>query len=761
MRADTIRFQTGCDLLDMVTGGDKGVYGLPAGRFLNIVGDRSSGKASRLSSLVLTPTGWKKMADIHVGDYVSIPSGGKAKVIGEFPQGKRPCYRLTMSDGTYAECSDEHYWLVQSPNQAHSNTTFQEHNGVSLVTAKDILDLKERGNLNVSANRLYLPYNNPIEFNENAQLPIPPYLLGLLIADGGITSGTITLTIAEDDILDKIKTICNEIGYELYQHKNSNIEYNLKCSSGSHKAWLQNALRSLDLFGKKSTEKHIPELYLRASISDRQELLRGLFDGDGYVTKGANLNYSTSSKQLADDIADLIRGLGGYCSISKKTSPFYIKDGKRIYCNDSYNIYLRFGNDFKPFSSKKHEAKYVEHSKKSRFRGRKIINNIEYIGEEECKCIYIADPRHLYITDGYNVTHNTFLANEIITNAYYKYPKDKFKWIYDDCERGYSFDTQSMYGFDIIPYGEEISSSSVEEAYCNIANFADSLKDDQFGIYVLDSLDSLTSEEQNARAEDRLKAFNNDKSFDKGTYGMGKAKYLSSEFFPQLCSKIQDKNILVVIVSQIRENVDMFSFEKYSRSGGKALDFYAHMCIWLATAKKIVKKDRTTGVVVKAKVTKGKVPRPFRECFFTLLYDYGLDNTGSNIDYLFNLRTPQGELTSSAKAIRWEGGTEKLTLTTIKHWLEDYNYMDTYMNSKYYSGKITVDSVTEWAISKKEYLSKYQETFGTTMTRDELINYIEDNNLQEELRQRVEAKWEELEDEIKSSRRKKYGTQIE
>ena len=62
-------------------------------------------------------------------------------------------------------------------------------------------------------------------------------------------------------------------------------------------------------------------------------------------------------------------------------------------------------------------------------------------------------------------------------------------------------------------------------------------------------------------------------------------------------------------------------------------------------------------------------------------------------------------------------------------------------------------------INKKEYKQKFQEKFGETMTRDELIQYIEDNNLEEELDKRVEEKWESFEESLKSNRKKKYGTQ--
>ena len=349
----------------------------------------------------------------------------------------------------------------------------------------------------------------------------------------------------------------------------------------------------------------------------------------------------------------------------------------------------------------------------------------------------------------------TFLTNEILAWSYHNLPKGKFKWVYDDCEQGYSFDTMNLYGFNIMPENP-IHSTTVEEAFYNITKFCNRLKGDECGIYVLDSLDGLTSEEQDNRAEERIKAIESGKEM-KGTYGMGKAKYLSQEFFPQLCSTIQDKNVFVIIISQIRDNVDMFSFEKYSRAGGKALDFYAHSVIWLATAKYIEKKDRKVGVVVKAKTTKSKTPRPFRDCFFQFLYDYGLDDIGTSVDYLFDLRTVKGELNTKAKAIQWNGETPDKK--SLKEFLEEYDLTDKYENSKYADGDGTeAENIFDFTQSKKEYKEKYQEKFGSTMTRDELISYIEDNELEDELSERVEAKWESFEDSLKSNRKKKYAT---
>lgn len=354
----------------------------------------------------------------------------------------------------------------------------------------------------------------------------------------------------------------------------------------------------------------------------------------------------------------------------------------------------------------------------------------------------------------------TFLCNEIIASAYHKYNK-KLKWMYDDCESGYSFDSLSMYGFNIIDE-DSVHSTTVEEAYCNIKNFTDSVKDGQLGIYVLDSLDGLTSKEQDDRADERVKAFNKGKEFDKGSYGMGKAKYLSQEFFPQLCSIIQDKNVLVIIVSQVRDNVEMFSFEKYSRAGGKAMDFYAHTVLWLATRKKIMKKDsegkeRSIGVVCEAKTSKSKTPRPFRTCMFTFLYDYGLDDIGSSLDYLFDLRTEKGELNIDAKSVCWSEG-EKLTKVALKKWaretsIGDNTILSLFENSKY-------EDLVDFVSANEEVKPLFASKFGERMSRDELITYIEDNNLEEELSNRVVEKWERSEESVKTNRVKKYSSQL-
>jgi RecA/RadA recombinase len=87
------------------------------------------------------------------------------------------------------------------------------------------------------------------------------------------------------------------------------------------------------------------------------------------------------------------------------------------------------------------------------------------------------------------------------------------------------------------------------------------------------------------------------------------------------------------------------SFEKFSRTGGKALDFYCHTVLWLANINKLKKKGRSVGVTIKAKTTKSKTPRPYREIFFPILFDYGIDSVTASMDFLFDRFSYQASTT--------------------------------------------------------------------------------------------------------------------
>jgi len=349
----------------------------------------------------------------------------------------------------------------------------------------------------------------------------------------------------------------------------------------------------------------------------------------------------------------------------------------------------------------------------------------------------------------------TFLACELIAAARHKY-KSKLIWQYDDCESGFSFNTENMYGFEIMPstIEDRHRSRTVEDLYCNIRKFLENVEDGKMPIYVVDSLDGLDSKEGKIIANERYKAFEDGKEYDKGSYRMGKAKYLSSEFFPNIVELADKKKALIIIISQVRANLDPRSFEKFTRAGGKALDFYCHTVLWLANVSKTKRKNRSVGITVKAKNNKSKTPRPYRECFLQILFDYGIDNIATNIDFLFDLLTPTGML-SKEKRITW-GDINDATVHQLKDFLVENKKEEWYRKNIHPT--IKKSEFLEWVKlpEQKKFLTKLEDRYCALFKRNDLIEYIIDTNLEESLKNKTIQKWEDIEESIKTHRPRKY-----
>jgi RecA/RadA recombinase len=297
----------------------------------------------------------------------------------------------------------------------------------------------------------------------------------------------------------------------------------------------------------------------------------------------------------------------------------------------------------------------------------------------------------------------SLLCLETIIASKYKY-KDDLKVFYDDTENGFTFDVEGRYGaigLEMKPEGT-VDSETVEEMSCQFTNFLNSIGKGEKGIYTVDSLDGLADNAAIEMDTDRQKAFDKGQEFDKQSYQMGLQKFLSQQYFKNKHGLLDDKNALCIITSQVRQNVGGGLYgPKFVRAGGKAMDLYANYIIWLKTLQHIEKNGTKIGAVVHAKVTKAKVARPYREIIYTVMFDYGIDDIASNLDYLYDLRSAKtGELLKKADKIVWD----------------DEDPVD----------------------------------------HDAMIAYIEDNHLQKELKARTIAKWEEHEASIASNRPSKY-----
>ena len=342
--------------------------------FVKINAVSGSGKAQPLSEKVLTPYGWKIMEELNIGDKV-IGSDGKSKtIIGVFPQGIRQIFKVLFIDGTSVLCDKDHLWTVHRNRYIETKTTKE-----MMDTWIEKKRLDKRYNTYSSKFNYSIDLVKPIQYKLDYELSIDPYLLGLLLGDGGFSGQTIQFTNSSKEIINNIEKL---LPYEDKLELNQKITYRIVSKEKWKQSTIKKELIKYELYGKLSTEKHIPKEYLYSDVESRKKLYQGLIDSDGYVKNGQLKEYSTSSKQLSEDFLELARSLGMNVSCKERIPKYTYKDEKLI-------------------GKKSYRIRHLV-SKKT-----KSIISIEYSHDEEAKCIKIDSEDSLYVTNGFNLTHNT------------------------------------------------------------------------------------------------------------------------------------------------------------------------------------------------------------------------------------------------------------------------------------------------------------------------------------------------------------------
>ncbi len=397
------------------------------GKHMAVLKCRQRGYEQPYSELVATPNGFVQMGSLKVGDEIWNPDGKTTKVLEIYEQGFKDVYKLTLADGRSVRCGADHLWEVVCANNHFKHNVLTTHdllnNGLyNQCTVKD-----KRYN----AYKYYLPAIEPLQYSEKQQ-NVPAYVLGALLGDGALTKRTPKISSIDQEILDRIQYLLGD-GFEFKYDPTTTCEYRIIDKERfMHKDEFENGQYGVNRLHRWIDElglcvscayKFIPDQYKYGSIEQRYELIRGLMDTDGYISKDGGMSFVNTSKQLIDDFVEVLRSLGILCSVSKRApGKGGVHNGRAIFGTKfSYVVYIKGNPDIFHLSRKRNRIR-----KNRKFSNKVAITNIEYLGEQEKqRCIFVSNENHLYLTRDYIPTHNSFKGGSMLVRNYMLIPGSK------------------------------------------------------------------------------------------------------------------------------------------------------------------------------------------------------------------------------------------------------------------------------------------------------------------------------------------------
>lgn len=377
-------------------------------RFVAIIAGAQSGKALALDTPIPTPDGMVPMLDIHEGMTVYGSDGRPCRVIGESPiQIGRDCFKVTFDDGSWVIADADHLWEVQTAKQrknearhlketAHSEWKVNRPQCQRQATTSILTTAKMSRNVmhNAEKRNYSIRTCSPIQHPER-DLPIAPYTLGAWLGDG-ISKGA-RIVVADPQILE-------EIARDGYPHGKAR-----ECNGGKASVYaigrdrgrggndrtnpLLDLLRSSNL----TDNKHIPEVYFKASFEQRLSLVQGMMDTDGYI--GKKCEFTSTNFSLADGLRKILLSLGVKVKMSTKIPTI---KGKK--CRLAYRV--TFSTTLPVFRLTRKRDR-IKKSIRADATNR-YIASIEPVASVPVKCISVDSEDKLYLcTESCIPTHNT------------------------------------------------------------------------------------------------------------------------------------------------------------------------------------------------------------------------------------------------------------------------------------------------------------------------------------------------------------------
>lgn len=369
--------------------------GLRQFREVLLIVARKNGKAVSLDTEIATPSGWVQMKDINEGDLVFGQDGKPSKVLYVSPIFDKPMYLVKFEDGATVKASADHIWSVQTKQSRRANryelsgknawavkNKYRVGDGWYDTTTEEMAAdfSRTRADGKGTEYKYRVPMANAVEYAEK-NLPIDPYTFGVWLGDGN--KGSTEVSVSTADLLETQKNIESEGHTTRIRYPNP----------------MRDALRELGVFNNK----HIPDIYLQASIEQRTALLQGLMDTDGYCSKAGQCEFCQKDERIADQMRELLSSLG--IKSNKRQKTIHI-NGKECY---AYSVTF-YTDKAHPCFRMQRKAARLKDSLAPRMNAKSIVS-IEPIPSEPSKCIMIDNESHLYLVGrNYTATHNTLFA---------------------------------------------------------------------------------------------------------------------------------------------------------------------------------------------------------------------------------------------------------------------------------------------------------------------------------------------------------------